>query len=415
MLGDVCTMAALAMAFGGLAVAAFDRDRRTGPHVDLGRARCPWLAHGRRAGSSSASRAAAGSSASACRSLGVGLAWGASRASARRAASARRRWATSVGVALVAGRSASRRWLVARHRAPSDTQGPRPVDRRDAARPPSKYPTFDFYVGAIGHALAPVERVPAVRVRPPASIAAASARTGAASASARAWRASRSLVGAAVAFVAHGYLVARDRPRRVHRPGALRGRLRHRHPRLRARRAPVDRRRPRARCSSRRSSTTTSTSCPRRRTRPSASASATFPESFKDHALNLWWVVLGGFALCAFLTWVERDAEARAVRPGELRAGPSRAARGVRRHARARLLRDSSRAPRSAGLLVFVGHADARALAAADVVDRPRHRAERVVGRRVRAARASIFGLLFACDVWLWAFGRVAAAVASRR
>jgi hypothetical protein len=36
---------------------------------------------------------------------------------------------------------------------------------------------------------------------------------------------------------------------------------------------------------------------------------ATFPESFKDEALNLWWVVLGGFALTAFLTWVERDAE----------------------------------------------------------------------------------------------------------
>src|SRR5271165_2492486 len=41
MLGDVCTMAGLAMAFGGLAVAAFDRDAE-GP-TSL-RRRAPWLA-----------------------------------------------------------------------------------------------------------------------------------------------------------------------------------------------------------------------------------------------------------------------------------------------------------------------------------------------------------------------------------
>src|SRR5579885_3388869 len=40
MLGDVCTMAGLAMAFGGLAVAAFDRDEE-GPTRT--RARLPWL------------------------------------------------------------------------------------------------------------------------------------------------------------------------------------------------------------------------------------------------------------------------------------------------------------------------------------------------------------------------------------
>src|SRR5262249_55233044 len=35
---------------------------------------------------------------------------------------------------------------------------------------------------------------------------------------------------------------------------------------------------------------------------------ATFPESFKDHALLLWTVALVGFAGLAFLTWVERTS-----------------------------------------------------------------------------------------------------------
>ncbi len=31
---------------------------------------------------------------------------------------------------------------------------------------------------------------------------------------------------------------------------------------------------------------------------------APFPDGFKETALDLpWWLVLGGFALCAFLTW----------------------------------------------------------------------------------------------------------------
>jgi len=33
----------------------------------------------------------------------------------------------------------------------------------------------------------------------------------------------------------------------------------------------------------------------------------TFPESFKDHALELWTLALIGFAGIAFLTWIERD------------------------------------------------------------------------------------------------------------
>jgi 4-amino-4-deoxy-L-arabinose transferase-like glycosyltransferase len=39
-----------------------------------------------------------------------------------------------------------------------------------------------------------------------------------------------------------------------------------------------------------------------------AVVSTTFPESFKAHALSLWTVVLVGFAGIAFLTWVDRDA-----------------------------------------------------------------------------------------------------------
>ena len=51
---------------------------------------------------------------------------------------------------------------------------------------------------------------------------------------------------------------------------------------------------------------------------------ASFPESFKGTALTLWWVVLGGFAMCAFLTWVESGAKRKAFDPstyaGVLRA-----------------------------------------------------------------------------------------------
>jgi hypothetical protein len=56
-----------------------------------------------------------------------------------------------------------------------------------------------------------------------------------------------------------------------------------------------------------------------------AISGATFPDSFKDRALELWTVALVGFAGVAFLTWVERD--------------PTRAPRGLGRPARACVLR----------------------------------------------------------------------------
>src|SRR5580704_14679713 len=74
-LGDICTMAGLAMAFGGLAVAAFDRDEG-GP--TNWRARLPWI------GMAAVGLFAGFESRGALLGLGVpllgvGLAWGASR------------------------------------------------------------------------------------------------------------------------------------------------------------------------------------------------------------------------------------------------------------------------------------------------------------------------------------------------
>ena len=48
---------------------------------------------------------------------------------------------------------------------------------------------------------------------------------------------------------------------------------------------------------------------------------AVFPESFKEHALALWTIVLIGFAAMALLTWAERDPEREPFEPkGYLRA-----------------------------------------------------------------------------------------------
>ncbi|HEY5243983.1 MAG TPA: glycosyltransferase family 39 protein, partial [Polyangiaceae bacterium] len=79
MLGDVCTMAGLAMAFGGLAVAAFDRDDEGPTGIT---ARLPWLGMAA-VGLFVGYESRGGLLGLGVPLLGVGLGWGAARVGAR--------------------------------------------------------------------------------------------------------------------------------------------------------------------------------------------------------------------------------------------------------------------------------------------------------------------------------------------
>jgi hypothetical protein len=131
---------------------------------------------------------------------------------------------------------------------------------------------------------------------------------------------------------------------------------------------------------------------------------ATFPESFKDKALNLWWVVLGGFALTAFLTWVERDAKRTPFDPSTY-AKVLRTLREAYDGMLALVYFATIAGASLAGLFVFAGmrtHAHWMPQMSSGIRD--------VVLNAWWAVAfvplTFILGLLFACDVWLWAFGR---------
>ena len=131
---------------------------------------------------------------------------------------------------------------------------------------------------------------------------------------------------------------------------------------------------------------------------------ATFPESFKDQALNLWWVVLGGFALCAFLTWVERDAK-RAPFAASTYARVLRTLRESYDGMLALVYFATVAGASLAGLFVFVGmrtHAHWMPQMSSSIRDVVLNAWWSVAFVPV----LFILGLLFACDVWLWAFGR---------
>ncbi|MGD0676053.1 MAG: glycosyltransferase family 39 protein [Polyangiaceae bacterium] len=313
MMGDVCAMAGLAMALGGLAVAVFDRELvpSSPGEVDglrAGRAvappllrRVPWLLMGG-LGLAVGFESRGGLLGLAVPCVAVGLAWGTSRV----AASPTERDApgdalgavcllAGLGVVALAVRAS---WLESKD-----------LDLWLGAlvHVPGKYPTFDFYVGAIGHSLAPWSaflpfafgRLMLAPVLPNAaggivqreSCARLVILMGAAAAFvAHAWLASTTdlivFTGAAVCAVACAVAI-RDFERGAHPSIAvgigtliLAAVLHHDFHEL-----------------------------PEKAYQAFGIASATFPESFKNTALNIWWVVLGGFALCAFLTWAESDAD----------------------------------------------------------------------------------------------------------
>jgi 4-amino-4-deoxy-L-arabinose transferase-like glycosyltransferase len=392
MLGDVCTMSGLAMAFGGLAVAAFDRDDK-GPTGLL--ARLPWLgmaALGLFVGYESRG----GLLGLGVPLLGVGLGWAAARVGARSRSDL---LGDLVGaVALLAGLGVAG-MAVRAIATPGDTKDLN-MWIGTALHVPSKYPTFEYYVGAIGHALAPWSAfLPfafgRLYLTPPG-------RTGAAGERESLGR-TAVLVGATVALIAHGYLVARtdlvafsgpalcavaiavsirDFERGAHASIAvglgtllLAAIIHHDFHEL-----------------------------PEKAYMAFGISGATFPESFKDRALNLWWVVLGGFALTAFLTWVERDAKRTPFDPSTY-AKVLRTLREAYDGMLALVYFATIAGASLAGLFVFAGmrtHAHWMPQMSSGIRDL-------VLNAWWAVAFVPllfILGLLFACDVWLWAFGR---------
>jgi 4-amino-4-deoxy-L-arabinose transferase-like glycosyltransferase len=391
MLGDVCTMAGLAMSFGGLTVAAFDRDD-AGPTSF--KARAPWLGMAA-AGLFVGFESRGGLLGLAVPLLSVGLAWSVGRVSSKHRSSDR--LGDVVGaVSLVAGVAVAAMAVRAVAMDAKDLD----LWAGTLFHVQTKYPTFDFYVGTIGHALAPWSAfLPFAFGR----LVLSPARNSSPCVERESLGRVAILVGAAVAFVAHAYLAARTDliafsgvalcaaacavALRDFEKGAnasiavglgtllLAAVLHHDFHEL-----------------------------PEKAYQAFGVTGATFPEGFKATALTLWWVVLGGFGLCAFLTWVERDAKRVPFDPASY-AGLLRT------------LRESYD-----GILVFVYFAIVAGLSVMAAIV--------LIGTRMHAhwlpqmsatirdvvvnyawwavavvPLAGVFGLLFVCDVWLWAFG----------
>jgi len=392
MIGDVCTMAGLAMAFGGLTVAAFDRDDRG---ATPWKARAPWLGMAA-VGLFVGFESRGGLLGLGVPLLGVGLAWAVGRVSSRHRTPDR--LGDAVGaISVLAGAAVAA--LAARAIAAEGKD----LDLWAGTlfHVPTKYPTFDYYVGTIGHALAPWSAfLPFALGR----LLLAPARGSSPCVERESLGRVAILVGAAVAFVAHAYLAARtdliafcgvamcaaacavairDFERGAHASIAvglgtlvLAAVLHHDFHEL-----------------------------PEKAYQAFGVTGATFPEGFKATALTLWWVVLGGFGLCAFITWAERDAERAPFDPASY----------------ADLLRTLREA--YDGILVFVYFAIVAGLSVMAAIV--------LVGTRMHAhwlpqmsatirdvvvnyawwvvavvPLGAVFGLLFVCDVWLWAFGR---------
>jgi hypothetical protein len=417
MLGDICTMAGLAMAFGGLAVAAFDRDDSGATSLVR---RLPWLAMAA-AGLLVGYESRGGLLGLGVPLLAVGIAWATARVgAASRVADVA---GDAVGaVSLLGG-------VVVATMTARVVAGPETKDLSmwvgSTLHYPAKYPTFDFYVGAVGHALAPWSAflpfaLGRLLLSPPARKREAKAlplsqpyREGAVEATdlgkpdplreRESLARMAVLIGSAVALVAHGYLGARTDLMAFSGPAicavacavAIRDFELGAHASI---------------------AVGLGTlifaavlhhdfhETPEKAYQAFGIAGASFPESFKATALNWWWVVLGGFALCAFLTWVERDADRK----------PFDAANYAKV---VRALREAYD-----GMLVLVYFATIAGASLAGLVIwlgvRTKAHWLPLIQTNIRdivlnlwwavafVPPGLLFGSFLAVDVWLWAFGR---------
>jgi Dolichyl-phosphate-mannose-protein mannosyltransferase len=135
-----------------------------------------------------------------------------------------------------------------------------------------------------------------------------------------------------------------------------------------------------------------------------AVAGGTFPESFKDQSLMLWSIALYGFGAIAFLSWVERDSERKPFDP-EVYLKVIDSLRDAWDGILMLIYFATIAGASLAGLVVWAG---ARSHAAW------LHRMSMPVRDFIlnawwivaAAPPLAIFGIMFACDVWLWTFGR---------
>jgi hypothetical protein len=417
MLGDIVTMSAFAMAFGGLLVAMLGglhaNAESTSGSIGVGE-RAGWLAVGI-VGLVSGYFTRGAILGIAAPALSVGLTFGVLVVSGR---------VRFDGFAYVAGTSALIAGGIFAWLGFSALDSSAPADLNPLVgamiKPPAKYPTFDFAIGHIAEALAPWSAflpfafgrlflAPTARVQEPTRqdvwFRESAARTAL-------------LMAAGVALFAHGWLAARTDLIAFAAPAvlaagcgiALRDYERGAHPSLAV-------------------GVGTAVllallhhelhNMPEKAFNVFAVAPATFPESFKPQALTLWWVVLGGFAGVVLLTFVERYRPWRTDLVARVTASlnePSRKPFDPKVYLRVLCaLRDawdgmlslaylaSVAGASLAGLVVWAGSfLHARWL---PVLSSPMHNAVLNAWWVVAfVPLAIVFVALFWCDVWLWTF-----------
>ncbi len=391
MLGDVVMMSAFAMAFGGLLVAVFDRG--DDGEANIG-ARGAWLVIGL-LGLVAGFYTRGALIGVGVPALGVGLAYGLSVANSQRRLDT---LGNAAGIlAAVIGAYFAFKGVDA-------LAGPRETDLNPwigaMVKPPAKYPTFDFTLGHIAAALAPWSAfAPFAFGR---MFLAPKTRSGDTFTRESEMRVAL-LVATGVAFVAHGWMAARtdlvafaapaviaaacgvalrDYERGAHASVAVGvgtavflGIFHHEMHNL-----------------------------PEKAFNAFSVMGAVFPESFKAHSLFIWTVVLVGFAVIAFLTFVERDS--------------TREPFAVTGYVKVLIaLRDAWDGMLALAYFAMVAGA---ALAGLAVWLGSRNHARwlPVLSSQMRDAvlnawwvtafvpLAIIFGVFFWCDVWLWAFSR---------
>lgn len=266
-------------------------------------------------------------------------------------------------------------------------------------RPPGKYPTFDMTIGHLGHALAPWSAfipfaIGRLFIAPPSSVGVARSRESQLRVSI--------LVGATVAFAAHAYLASKTELIAFCAPAilaaacgiAIRDFERGAHPSV---------------------AVGVGTAVflavfrndfkqmPEKAYQAFAVVGATFPDTFKTQSKLLWTIALVGFAGVAFLTWVERDAERTPFDPknylkvlDQLREAWD----GLLALIYFALVAGAS----LAGLAIWLGNR--LHWTWIPTSSQVRDGALNAWWLTAIVPLAVIYGLFFATDVWLWAFGR---------
>jgi 4-amino-4-deoxy-L-arabinose transferase-like glycosyltransferase len=407
MLGDIVTMAAFSMSFGGLAVAVFDRDSVGPTRVS---ARIPWLAMaviGLVAGFESRG----GAIGLGVPMIGVGLAWGLSRVSGEEMQNTLSDVVGALSLALGLG-AVVLAWIALNPDVQSSSKllpivSLGQVKASDlnywigaAVKTQAKYPTADFYIGHLGPALAPWSAfapwaIGRMFIAPVGRVGYLQQR--------ESFTRLLLLVGISVALVLHAFLAIKTDLIAFCAPAAvaaacaiaIRDYERGAHPSLAVGVGAVvfvglfhhD-----------------FHELPEKAYQAYAIAGATFPDSFKDHALELWTVALVLFAGFAFLTWIERDPRREPFDP-----------KGYARVLKA--LREAYD-----GLLVLSFFALVAGASIAGVIlwtgSRFHARWLPTISLQIRDGVMNawwvtafvpiivIFGFYYGCDIWLWAFGR---------